>query len=269
MFRLSSATQHHAHTRAPRAFYTRVSPWSRRNPQSPTLGLHTRLSAACPPAHPAPPGTLPPGQRALPKSPGASETRPLPGTAHTPIPFPARSRRAFKDTTPVGSERGAAAGPPSRRHRPHLPAPRTQPRPAGGVGGVTLPRQMWQVMGSVRDSVTLGPSCAMAGPAGSTEVPRAAPAPAPAPLRQPARPSRAPLGSAARGRAGAPHRSAPLCSPRGGAPGVHGGLSPRTTFLGEARRHGERRHCACAGGGRRGSEGDLLSPDKPMKVSSC
>lgn len=76
---------------------------------------------------------------------------------------------------------------------------RRRPRGKGSGGAVTFPRQMWQVMGSVRDSVTLGPCCAIAaarparpGPA-STEVPRAGGnsgsgggggSPPPAPLRQ-------------------------------------------------------------------------------------
>lgn len=128
-------------------------------------------------------------------------------------------------------------------------------------------------MGSVRDSVTLGPCCAMAGPERRGPAPaarksRGRPRPPPAPLRQPARPSRllCPLWQRSPGgrRSRGPSR---LCSAPGGAPGARGGLSLRTLCLGGSSAPWERRHSACAGQGRRGSKGDLLSSYKPMLCS--
>lgn len=118
-----------------------------------------------------------------------------------------------------------------------------------------------------------GPRAARPG-ASSTEVPRAG---GPGP-RQPRYGSRRGQAEGARRapaallwRAGGSRGPSRLCSaaaaPRGGGPRVHGGVSLRTAFLGGKQRHGERRHSACAGGGRRGSVGDLLSPDKPMLCS--
>lgn len=117
--------QHHAQTQAPRAFYNRVPYWYREKTPTPrNLPLGSCISAfqrrGDPQAPSTPPGTLPPGQRAVPNIP--SNPRPHPNL------LPRTEPRSPKRHNPGGAQsveprRGpcaAAAG-----------APRTQRGPRG------------------------------------------------------------------------------------------------------------------------------------------
>lgn len=164
------------------------------------------------------------------------------------------------------------------RAGPPCPAPSPCPRGPGSGGAVTLPRQMWQVMGSVRDSVTLGPCCAMAGPERRGPAPAArksrgrAGGPGPRQPRYGSRRGQAAARSAARPwRAGGSRGPSRLCSAAAPPEEVSRGSMEVSACArhswGEARRRGERGHSACARRGRRGSKSDLLSPDKPVLCS--
>lgn len=119
-----------------------------------------------------------------------------------------------------GTAKQAWAG----RLPPPTPAARGRRGPGSGRhGAVTFPRQMWQVMGSVRDSVTLGPCCAIAAP--------------------PARKSRKSERAGGRQRAGGPATA----SRRGQVP----------PGAGEGEQSAVRALLKCSPGGRAGAAGSL------------
>lgn len=107
-------------------------------------------------------GVLGPAALTAPR--GVPRGSPHPHSASSPSatipPTPRRDRPSVRRGH-GGTAKQAWAG----RLPPPTPAARGRRGPGSGRhGAVTFPRQMWQVMGSVRDSVTLGPCCAIAAP---------------------------------------------------------------------------------------------------------
>lgn len=108
------------------------------------------------------------GQRLVARGPHGSQRRPA------RFPPPARCQQPLGHDPPQPQSGSPVCPQRVRRHLrasaagclpPATPAACGRRGPGSGRhGAVTFPRQMWQVMGSVRDSVTLGPCCAIAAP---------------------------------------------------------------------------------------------------------